>query len=283
MHFKILGSGGCTAIPRPCCFCPICNEAREKGMPYSRSSCCLYITDINYVVDTPEDINYSLNKNNIKTVSGIFYSHWDPDHTLGMRVIEQLRLNWFKFFNNQKCTNPLPILMLDGVYSELHAIQNKYGAYIDYYSSLNLCKVSRESSFKINNLDISLIPIKTNITSTAFIFKENNKKVVYAPCDNKPFPDAEELYNADIAILGGYIPTDGFKDGTILTLDNKIYEAMYTIEELIELKNKYNYKKLILTHLEEDWGKSFDQYNEISNKLKDHSIIFAYDGMDIIL
>lgn len=94
MRLKIIGSGGCVSTPRPLCQCNICIEAREKGFPYARCGCSLYIEDANILIDTPEDIADALNHADIKEVEYLLYSHIDPDHTMGMRVIEQLRLDW---------------------------------------------------------------------------------------------------------------------------------------------------------------------------------------------
>ena len=46
MKFIITGSGGCVSIPRPLCTCKICNEARDKGYPYVRCGCSLFLDDI---------------------------------------------------------------------------------------------------------------------------------------------------------------------------------------------------------------------------------------------
>ena len=94
MKLKITGSGGCVSIPKPLCQCNVCTEARKKGFPYARCGCSLYLEDANLLIDTPEDIAYALNNADVKNVEYILYSHMDPDHTMGMRVIEQLRLNW---------------------------------------------------------------------------------------------------------------------------------------------------------------------------------------------
>ncbi|MBS5968517.1 MAG: hypothetical protein KIB11_05240 [Clostridium perfringens] len=45
------------------------------------------------------------------------------------------------------------------------------------------------------------------------------------------------------------------------------------------MKNKYNIKRVIITHLEEDWGKFYDDYVELEKGLD--GIEFAYDGMKI--
>ena len=42
MKFIMLGSGGYIRIPRACCNCKVCKEAREKGYPYKRLGQSLY-------------------------------------------------------------------------------------------------------------------------------------------------------------------------------------------------------------------------------------------------
>lgn len=44
------------------------------------------------------------------------------------------------------------------------------------------------------------------------------------------------------------------KDGFILKEDNPLRDELFTISDIEELKNKYNIKRVIITHLEEDWG-----------------------------
>lgn len=91
MEFTILGSGGALRIPRACCNCTICEEAREKGFPYKRLGTSLFLHDEAILFDTPVDINEELNIHKIYDVKSIFYSHWHPDHTLGCNIVEILR------------------------------------------------------------------------------------------------------------------------------------------------------------------------------------------------
>ena len=46
------------------------------------------------------------------------------------------------------------------------------------------------------------------------------------------------------------------KDGYILSKDNPLRNELFSMDEIITLKNKYSIKKVIITHIEEDWGKS---------------------------
>ena len=56
---------------------------------------------------------------------------------------------------------------------------------------------------------------------------------------------------------------------------------MFSLEEIMEIKCRYRIKKIIVTHINEYWGKSYAYYQELEKKLD--NISFAYDGMEITL
>jgi phosphoribosyl 1,2-cyclic phosphate phosphodiesterase len=51
------------------------------------------------------------------------------------------------------------------------------------------------------------------------------------------------------------------------------------MDEIIEIKEKYNINKVVMTHIEEDWGKSYDDYLILKEQYED--LEFAYDGLVI--
>lgn len=124
-----------------------------------------------------------------------------------------------------------------------------------------------------------MIPVDNTEHITIFVISENERKIIYAPCDVKPFPHSELFYNADILIIGNTIVGDTLKDNFILEKNNPLREELFVMEEIFEIKEKYGISKVIITHLEEDWGKSFDDYREIEKGYND--LAFAYDGMEI--
>jgi len=278
MKFNIIGSGGCVALPKPLCQCKICKEAREKGKPYSRFGCSIYMEDLKLLIDTPEDIVHSLNYADIKEVNTVLYSHMDPDHTLGMRVFEHMRLNWLDISKGKECTSPVNVLSMEHVMQDLNAICSKYGSYLDYYENVrNLIKRKVVNDF-IYLDNIKLTFVEAGI-ATVFVFEEGKKKFIYAPCDVKPFPDNDIFYNADIMVIGNTIIGDVLKDGFELKEDNPLNEELFSIKEIESLKNKYSIGKVVITHIEEDWGKSYDDYIQLQKKYAD--IIFAFDGLII--
>lgn len=268
MNIKILGSGGCVALPRPTCQCNICMEARKKGEPYKRTGSSLYIEDINIIIDTSEEINYQINRENIFKIDGIMYSHWDPDHSLGMRVIEQLHEGWR--YKVERI--PTKIYALPEVMDDLLAIKNKFSGYLEYYSNMRLCKIIKGDIFKFDKIEIKLFPVITNIVSTIFLLSEGETKIIYAPCDIKPFPIRKEFIDSQVLIIGASMPR-----GKRYTENNP---ALYYIEEIIEIGKSLNIKKIIITHIEEQWGVGYDEYKSMEETFKGY-LSFAYDSMCI--
>lgn len=87
-------------------------------------------------------------------------------------------------------------------------------------------------------------------------------------------------FDADVLIIG-LVSNDGIlKDGS--RLENAPFkDDMFTIDEIMEIKHRYRIKRIIVTHIDEYWGKSYDYYKEVEKTLD--NIFFAYDGMEIVL
>lgn len=279
MKVKIMGSGGCVSTPRPCCSCRICTEAREKGFPYARTGCSLFIEDINVLIDTPEDINYAINHSQIQQIDHILFSHCDPDHTMGIRVIEQLKLDWLSMSAGKKMDSPIDVASLPGIMDDLWKQTTKYGSMLEYYESKGLVYTRNLRKLQSQNISIELIPVDKEEHVTVFLISDNSQKIIYAPCDVKPFPESEKFYDADILIIGNTIVGDVLKNGFIMDQDNPLKETLFSLDEVMELREKYRIREVIITHLEEEWGKSYDDYKELEKNLP--SIRFAFDGMEI--
>lgn len=281
MKIKIIGSGGCVSTPRPCCNCRVCTEAREKGFPYARTGCSLFIEDEKILIDTPEDINYALNNAGVNEVKYILYSHCDPDHTMGMRVIEQLRMDWIGLSVGWKCKNSIRVSSLPTILEDIRLQRTRYGSVLDYYEWRGLVTTKGIRSLQVNGINIDLIPADDTEHVAVFLISGNGRKVIYAPCDVKPFPHSEKFYNADLLIIGNTVVGDVLKDGFVLQEENPIKKELFVLDEVLELKSKYAIKEVIITHLEEDWGKSFDDYKELEKQYE--GLKFAYDGMEVVL
>jgi phosphoribosyl 1,2-cyclic phosphate phosphodiesterase len=281
MKFKIIGSGGCVSTPRPLCQCRTCKEARKKGVPYARCGCSLYLEDLNLLIDTPEDINAALNHADVKEIDTILFSHADPDHTMGIRVIEQLKMDWLARSVGLTCTQPLTVGALPEITKELRLQCSKYGSMLEYYEEMGLAKVEKMIHMNSNGIHIEFVPVDESGIVTVFVIADKEHKVIYAPCDVKPFPNHLLFYKADVLIIGNTIVGDQLKDGFVLDESNDLRKELFDMKEIVALKEKYQIGKVIITHLEEDWGKSYDDYLRLQRQYE--GIEFAYDGMKINL
>src|SRR3712207_1610565 len=152
MKFKFLGTGGSIRIPRACCNCNICIEARKKGGPYKRLGQSLFLYDEAILFDTPEDINEELNTYNIPYVKNIFYSHWHPDHTLGCRIIEVL---------NKNKVNLLNVFMPE---ENIEHFLNKKNPIFSYFEESGYCKIIKSNKPQLfNNLTILRIKDRKSV------------------------------------------------------------------------------------------------------------------------
>lgn len=282
MKFKIIGSGGCVSIPRPLCMCNVCQEARKKGIPYKRHGASLYVEDIHLLIDTPEDIVDALNEQNIQNIDYIAFSHQDPDHIFGMRVIEQLRLNWLKVSIGKMCSSPINLLASQGVMNDIEKFQTKFGSVLGYYEKMKLIKKEMITESKtFGDIKMTLIPVNQEHTVSVFVFESHHKKLIYAPCDVKPFPQDAIFDHADVLIIGNTVLGDVLKGGFVLDHDNPLRQELFTLFEIEQLKSKYSIAKVVMTHIEEDWGKGYDDYLELEKQYE--GISFAYDGLTIEL
>ena len=279
MKFIIVGSGGCVCLPKPLCQCGICVEARQKGGRYKRYGCSLYLEEASLLVDTPEDIAHALNAADIRSVERILYTHLDPDHTLGMRVFEQLRLEWLDYYEKIPPHSAVDVCAAPKVMEALNGIGIGYGAILDYYEKMGLAKRKLITKpFSVENIKISEIPVGKSKSVSIFMFEEKGHKVIYAPCDCKPFPTDESMRNADLLIIGNTFIGDTVKNGRIIGTDSPLRQELHSMEEVLELQSKLSVRDVIVTHIEEIWGKSYDDYATLEDR---YGVKFAYDGMMI--
>jgi phosphoribosyl 1,2-cyclic phosphate phosphodiesterase len=116
--------------------------------------------------------------------------------------------------------------------------------------------------------------------SFLYVFEKGGKKLVYAPCDIRPFPeDREEVQSADLLVIQPGIFEDGLKHGFVYGDDHISRTTLYTFEESVALARRIRAGRTLFVHLEEYWHRSYDDYLALERRFTD--IQFAYDGMEV--
>ncbi len=280
MEITILGSGGCMVIPKPLCRCRVCEEARSKGVPYERTGPSAFIHDENILIDTPAESAQQLNRSMIESVDYLMFSHLDPDHVEGFRVVEQITLDFRTWETYRGKTIPLilPRILEDRIAD----IQSIYGPFIDFYERQGYveCRVFDEKTM-IGETEITALPVdRGSQVSFTYIFERKGMKTVYAPCDIKPFPeDRNEVCNADLLVIQPGIFEDGLKHGFVYPQNHISRTTLYTFDDTVALAERIQAKRILFVHLEEYWNRSYDDYLAVQNRFD--NIEFAYDGMRV--
>jgi phosphoribosyl 1,2-cyclic phosphate phosphodiesterase len=282
MKWTILGSGGCAVIPKPLCRCRICREARRKGHPYARAGPSAFLHDINLLIDTPAEAAILLNRSRIRRVDYLTFSHLDPDHVEGFRVIEQIALDfrsWRAYTEKQVC-----LLLPEELRGPLGSMRSQYGSVVDFYRESGFMRVEPfHEMTEIAGVGITAIPIdRGHQTTFVHVFEKSGRRIVYAPCDIKPFPEhRSEVQGADLLIIQPGIFEDGLRHRFRYPPDHISRTILYTFEETLELANRVGARKVLFVHLEEYWNRSYDDYRALEREYA--NVRFAYDGMQFVV
>jgi len=280
MKWTILGSGGCMIIPKPLCQCRVCQEGRKKGVPYARTGPSAFLHDINLLIDTPAEIVSQLNSSSIRRIDYLTLTHLDPDHVEGLRVVEQITLDfrtWRAYPEKQIC-----LLLPEQLGERIREIRSQYGPLVDFYQESGFIRLMLfQGEVQINNIHITAIPVdRGSQLAFVYVFEKSGRKVVYAPCDFKPFPEhRDEVQQADLLIIQPGIFEEGLKHGFRYPANHISRTTLYTFEQTMDLATRLQAERVLFVHLEEYWNRSYDDYRAL--ELKNKSIRFAYDGMQL--
>jgi phosphoribosyl 1,2-cyclic phosphate phosphodiesterase len=280
MELTILGSGGCMAIPKPLCNCRICDEARKKGVPYERTGPSAFLHDENLLIDTPAEITRQLNRSQIDRIDYLLFTHLDPDHVEGFRAVEQITLDfrsWEAYSDKH-----IQLILPEKLNKRLRNIQSVYGPIIDYYEEQGFVyRTAFQDSTVVGNTKITAIPVdRGSQVSFIYVFERNGRKMVYAPCDIKPFPEEkDEVREANLLVIQPGIFEDGLKHDFIYPEDHISRTTLYTFQETIDLGRRIDADQILFIHLEEYWNRSHDEYLILEEKYE--NVRFAHDGMRV--
>lgn len=283
MRVRIVGSSGNSCTPWPTCACRVCTQARERGGRDERYGNHVYLPDHALLTDASEHVFFQLDRQRIMNVEHLFISHWHPDHTAGIRIVQALA----GFFLRRK-EHTLKIYLTRAVHDE---IVTRISPSIDYYFEKSESEIVHlEDGRTIDIGALRVTPITAPETPggpeaiTYFLFEEAGKRFLLAPDETKYLPlERPELSDLDLLVKEcGYF-TDGpdgvryVPEGFEATIPDEI-----TFEETLEQVRAIKAKRTILTELEELFQRTPEDYDALTAKVGG-LVEFAHDGMEIEL
>ena len=161
-------------------------------------------------------------------------------------------------------------------------LRSQYGSIVDFYQESGFLQLKLfQDKIQIGDVEITALPVdQGSQLAFVYVFEKSGRRVVYAPCDIKPFPShRNEVQHADLLIIQPGIFEEGLKHSFKYPPGHISRTTLYTFEQTMELVTHLQAKKVVFVHLEEYWNRSYDDYCLL--EAKDPRIRFAYDGMQL--
>ena len=279
MQIEFLGSGGAVTIPRPGCTCRICDEARQKGRPYSRTGPSLFVHGPNLLIDTPEEIKDQLNRALIRKVDACFYSHWHPDHVLGCRVWE-MNMDISRWPPENKKTN---IYFPQQVAQDLRTRSGLWEqfTYLERLDLVHLVELSDGDGVSLGACRIRPFRVAEDYMY-AFLLEANHKRVLIILDELFGWTPPPDIRGVDLAILPmGLAEFDPLTGRRLIAADHPVLKREATFRQTLEVVRQLNAGRVVLGHIEKVTGLGYDDYLILEQRLqkKGFNITFAFDGM----
>lgn len=282
MRIEFLGSGGAITTPRPGCPCPVCAEARTKGVPYSRSGPSLFVHGPDVLIDTPEEAKFQLDRAGLAYVPACFYSHWHPDHVAGLRVWETMNADWFNWPPaHRRTTIYLPQQVAEDFHHRLGAWDQLM--YLQRFGVVEVIVLHDGETVTRNGVTIRPFRVAQDFVY-AFLFEENTTRVLIAPDELLGWQPPPDVCGLDLAVLPmGLAEFDPFTGARLIPADHPVLRAEATFEQTLDIVRALDARRVILTHIEEPDGLSHDDLERLAVRLRGEGlpIAFAYDTLAV--
>jgi phosphoribosyl 1,2-cyclic phosphate phosphodiesterase len=280
MKVEILGSGGALTTPRPGCDCPVCSEARVKGIPYARTGPGYFLHGPDVLFDTSEDIVHQLNRAGIGEIAAAFYSHWHPDHTMGRRVWESRNMDFRSWPPETKRTQATPIYLPAQVAVDLRRRLGGFEhlSYLSEMHCVELHELRDGERVSIAGWSFRPFPLAEDYVY-AFMVEGDGRRIILAPDETNGWEPADEFRGSDLAIVPmGICEFHPLTGERLLHAEHPVLRFEVTFDETLELVRQLEARRTVLSHIEEMDGLSYEDLRAVELRLEGR-VEFAYDGM----
>lgn len=285
MDITVLGSGGNTPTPMPTCDCRVCVEAREEGIPYARHGNATFVHDANLLVDAPELVWHSLNREGIERVEYIFLSHFHADHTLGLRTIQPFGLEEPPVTD---FVGEVPTLLMSPVtYERVIEANTVFEALTDNWADIELLDDGDSrmvGDLELTHLSAPILEGEDDAIS-ALLLSEGDGTAFLSPDENRHL-DLDRLPDLDLWLkeTGYFTETpDGERIVTEAAERNALGHEMSFEESLAQVR-AVEPDRTVFTEIEELYRRSYDEYRRLGARLTAEEgldLAFAHDGMTL--
>jgi len=230
--------------------------------------------------DTPEDVDKSLEREDIHKVRHLVYTHWHPDHTAGRRVLEQLNMDWLHPESRRVTHVWLPSWVRDD-FRKRFGLEDNF-EFFERAGIAIIHEVSEGEAFELDGVTLRSFRM-AQPGLTAYVLEQGSKRAVLAIDDTKGWKPGNQFSEPDVLFLEtGWFERDP-KGQEIVPPGHWVRDEEASFEETLELIAQIRPRKTVLTHIEQLWARSYEDYLSLEKKYAAQNLQFAYDGLRIQL
>ncbi|MBN1965154.1 MAG: hypothetical protein JW910_10945 [Anaerolineae bacterium] len=282
MQIEFLGSGGAITTPRPGCGCRVCVEARARGVPYSRTGPSLFVHGPDILIDTPEEAKFQIDRAGLTHIEAAIYSHWHPDHVAGLRVWETMNGDWLSWpAHHQRTDIYLPQRVADDFHHRLGAWDQLM--YLQKFGVVRLIVLRDGAVIKRGETQIRPFRVAQDYVY-AFLFEGDGRRALIAPDELYQWDPPADVIGVDLAVIPMGLPEfHPFTGERTIPADHPVLQSEATFDQTLDIVRKLKAGRVIMTHIEEPEGLSYDDFLALERKLQGEgfNITFAYDTLRV--
>jgi phosphoribosyl 1,2-cyclic phosphate phosphodiesterase len=285
MLVEILGSGGATTTPRPACRCAVCVEAREKGVPYARTGPSVFVHGPDVLFDTPEEAKLQLDRAGLDEIAACFYSHWHPDHTMGRRVWETRNgdfRGWPREAKRQRVTDLyLPEQVASDFRERLGGMAHL--EFMRHRGWVRIHELADGDVVEIGGTTIRPFRLAEDYVY-AFELRDATGRLLLAMDELNGWTAPADVTGCDLAVLPmGVCEHHPLTGERRIDPEHPILRFEATFAETVEIVRALEAERVVLSHIEELDGLSYDDLLVVEGRLRGEGlpVTFAHDGMRV--
>jgi len=280
MRLEILGSGGALSTPRALCACALCQQARQRGVPYSRSGPSVFVHGPDLIIDTPEDVVSSLARSSVECIAAGTYSHWHPDHVLGLRLWESLNGDYLGWPAHNGKT---PIYLPDRVACD---IREKLGVWESFEfmqrrGLVEIIELGEGEGFQIGAYCVTPLALAEEYVFAQLI-EGQGRRVFVAADELFGWWPPDDLGHLDVAVLPlGVVEFDLLSGARHYPADHPVLAREATVEQTLAVVRQLDVDRVVLTHISEADQVGYDEALQLQQQwqAEDLPVSMAYDGL----
>ncbi len=282
LRVEFLGTAGAFPTPRPFCLCSVCQQARERGVPYSRNGPCVFVHGPDVLIDTPGEILDQLNRSSVERIAACFYSHWHPDHTMGRHIFSILNHDFPVWPHQPRRTTPL--YLPEQVAADFRGFLGIWD-HLTYLAEqervIEIHELRDGESVEIGGVrirPIRLAPPQDFVY--AFLFEDRCKRLLVVMDEIDGFEPPDEARGVDLAIvpmgISEFHPLTGERR---IAAEHPVFGEEATFPQTLDIVKKLDAGRVVMTHIEETDGLSHDDLVQLGKRLQSDglNLTFAFD------